>query len=186
MIYTIYMWFHFRSSILDFLRAPKLFSYLGESSGSVALVRLDNIAALNLLVGVGRPDDLAGLVVDNGKGGEAIALTELAAPAGGDGVPTAGDRATIGVRGSVALHNVVARGSSAGAGVDAEVPCAGSVLGVAGALHVLNGPLGTGGHHGNAGSRGGHDRRGEEAGSDEKLSELHGCGCVGYRRNRKV
>lgn len=179
------MGFH-APSVLKILLAPRLVSHLRESSGSVALVRLDNLAALNLLVRVGRPDDLASLVVDNRKGGEASTLTELAAPAGGNGVSTAGDRATVGVGGSGGLHDVVASGSATGAGVDTEVPGAGSVLGVAGALHVLNGPLGTGGHHGNAGSRGGHDGGGEEASSEEKLRELHDCDFVGYRGNRKV
>lgn len=55
--------------------------HLRESVGRVALVRLDNIAALDLLVGVSRVGDLAALVVDHGQGGEAIAGTELTAPA---------------------------------------------------------------------------------------------------------
>lgn len=125
-----------------------MFMDLRESSRSVALVRLDNLATGKLLVGVSRPDDLASLVVDNGEGSEAVALTELTAPAGGDGVSTAVGGTTVGVGGSVALHDVGALSGSAGAGVDAEVPGAGGVFGVANTLGVLNSPLGTGSHHG--------------------------------------
>jgi len=66
-----------------------IFSHLWESSRGVGLVGFDDLSVSELLVGVSGPDDLAGLVIDNGEGGEAIALTKLAAPARGDGISTA-------------------------------------------------------------------------------------------------
>lgn len=134
---------------------PSCQLHLREGSGGVALVGLDNLATGKLLVGVCGPDDLASLVVDNGEGGEAVALAELATPAGGHGVSTAVLGTAVGVGGSLALHDVGALGSSAGAGVDAEVPGARGVCSVADTLGVLDSPLGTGGHHGLAiGGRG--------------------------------
>ena len=53
---------------------------------SVLLVRLDDLTAAELLVGVGRVDDLLAVVVDNSQSGEALALAELAGPASADGV----------------------------------------------------------------------------------------------------
>lgn len=151
-------------------------SHLGESSGSVGLVGLDDLSASKLVVGVGGPDNLAGVAVDNGQSGEAIARAELAAPAGGDGVVAAGGRATVCLGGVVGLHDIGARSSGGSADLDAESPGALGVTGVAGALHVLDGPLGTVRHHGLAGSRGSHDGRGgEEGGRKDNLSDLHDC-----------
>lgn len=131
-----------------------------ESSRGVALVRLDNLTTSNLLIGIGRPDNLA-ISVDNREGGETIVRAELAAPAGGDGVFTAGDGATVGLGGRAALHDVGAGSGIAGAGVDAESPGAGGVFIVADTLSVLEGPLGAIGHHGLSRSvRGGGEGRG--------------------------
>lgn len=161
--------------IYSVLLSPYVQKHLRESSRSVALVRLDNLATGKLLVGVSGPDDLASVVVDNGEGSEAVALAELAAPAGGDGVSAAVGGTAVGVGGSVSLHDVGALSGSTGAGVDAEVPGAGGVFGVADTLGVLDSPLGTGGHHGLAiGGGSGEGRGGEEAGSEEELGELHG------------
>lgn len=52
-----------------------------ESGGSVALVRLDDVSVRKLVVAVGRPDNLTGLIVGNGQGSEAVGRIELAAPA---------------------------------------------------------------------------------------------------------
>lgn len=53
---------------------------------SVLLVRLDDLTTAELLVGVGRVDDLLAVVVDDRQSGEALALAELAGPASADGV----------------------------------------------------------------------------------------------------
>lgn len=145
-----------------------------QSSGSISLVRLDNLATIELLVGVSGPDDLAGLVVDNGEGGEASVGAELAAPAGGDGVVAAVGGTTVSLGGGLGLDDVGAGLGSSGADLDAEVPGAGSIGGVASALHIADGPLRAGGHHGLAGlGRGGHDSRGGDEGGEENLSDLH-------------
>lgn len=152
---------------------PLLAFHLGQSSRSVALVRLDNLAASNLLISISRPDDLTGLIVDNREGGEAIALTELAAPARGDGVMAAVDGTTVGLGGRAALHDIGAGSGITGAGVDAKGPGAGGVCGVTDTLGVLDGPLGAGSHHGLAGGGSSKGRGGQEAGSEEELGELH-------------
>lgn len=148
-----------------------------ESSRGVALVRLDNLTTSNLLIGIGRPDNLASLV-DNREGSETILRAELVAPAGGDGVSTAGDGATVGLGGRAPLHNVGAGSDIAGAGVNAESPGAGGVFVVADTLGVLEGPLGAVGHHRLSGSvrRGSEGRGGQEASSKEELGELHDDG----------
>lgn len=146
--------------------------HLRESNRSVALVRLDNLALLHLLVGVRRPDNLTSFV-DHREGGEAIALSELTTPARGDGIISTVGGTTIGLRGSVSLHDVGASGGITGAGVDAKGPSAGGVFGVADTLGVLKGPLGAGGHHG-LGRGGGSEGRSTEARGEEKLGELHG------------
>lgn len=155
---------------------------LREGSGRVSLVRLDDIAAVELLIGVSGPDDLARVVVDNGEGGEAISRTELAAPAGGDGVDTAGRGATVTLGSRGALNDVSAGLGGTGANLDAEVPGAGGVGTVADALEVADGPLGAGGHHVLAGlGRGGHDRGSGDEGGEKDLSDLHFGGCfVGW------
>jgi hypothetical protein len=156
--------------------AHRLFilTHLRESSRSVALIRLNNGTAGNLLIGVRRPDDLASIVVDNRQGSEAVTLAELAAPAGGNGVSAAGDGATVGVGGRASLHDVGAGSGSAGTRVDTEGPGAGGVGVVADTLGVLDGPLGAGSHHGLAfGDGGSEGRRGEEAGCEEDVGELH-------------
>lgn len=148
-----------------------------ESSRGVALIRLDNHTASKLLVGIGRPDNLASLI-DNGESSEAILLAELAAPAGGDGIFAAGGGATVGPGGRGTLHDVGAGSGITGAGVDAKSPGAGGVFGVADTLGVLESPLGGVGHHGlGRGVGGGSEGRGgKEAGSEEELSELHDNG----------
>ncbi len=77
----------------------------------VALIRSHRRTRGKLVVGVRRVDDQSGRVVDDGEGGEAVAGTELAAPAGGDGVHTTrgaslrclvGGSGALGVRGKCA------------------------------------------------------------------------------------
>lgn len=132
--------------------------HLRESSRSVSLIRLNNLATIKLLIGISGPNNLARLVVDNRKGSEAIIRAELSAPARGDGVGAAVGRAAVGLGGISGLHDVGARGGSSGADLDAKGPGAGGVGGVADALHVADGPLGAGDHHGLAGlGRSGHD-----------------------------
>lgn len=148
-----------------------------ESSRGVALIRLDNHTTSKLLVSVGRPDNLAS-PVDNRESSEAISLTELAAPAGGDSVCAAGGGATVGTGGRAAINDVGAGSGIAGAGVDAESPSARGIFGVADTLGVLDSPLGGVGHHGLGRGVGGDSegRGGEEASSKEELSELHDGG----------
>jgi hypothetical protein len=153
--------------------------HLGESLGRVALVGSDDLAAGELGVGVGRVDDELALVVDDGEGGEALAGAELAAPAGGNGVVAALERAAVGGGGVLGLDGVGARDAlgGAGAGLDAEEPVALGVGGVAVAAEALDGPLGSGGHHGDGlNLRGGSSEGagGREDGSDD--GELHVCG----------
>lgn len=99
---------------------------LGKSSRGVGLVRLDNLTTSQLLVGVGRVDDLL-LATNNRQSGEALVGAELAAPAGGDGESAALGRATVGLGSTLALDNVLASSGSAAAGVDLEVPGASGV-----------------------------------------------------------
>lgn len=160
--------------------------HLRESSGSVSLVGLDSLAASELLVGVGGPDNLLLAVADNREGGEAVALAELATPAGGDGEVAALGGPAVGARGLGgglgALDDVGAAGGSAGAGVDLEVPGAGLVGGVTLAVEALEGPLGALGHHGDGlASRGGsrEDGGGREDGGEESGGELHVGGLLG-------
>lgn len=163
----------------------KLFSQLGgEISGSVALVRLDDLPARELLVGVGGPDNPTGLVVDNGQGGEAVARTELAAPARSDGEDAAVRRTSVRARGVRGLHNIGTMGRSVRTDLDAEGPGAFGLGVVADALHVPHSPIRSGSHHGHAvvsGGGGGKDRRGSEERGQKKLSDLHACGSVDYR-----
>lgn len=152
---------------------------LRESSRGVLLVRLDSLATSELLVGVGGPDNLAALVVDDGEGGEAVAGAKLTAPARGDGVTAALAGTAVGLGGTLGLDDVLAGGGLAGARVDAKVPGALGVGLVAGALEALDGPLGGGGHHGDGlggglGSGSSEDAGGGEEGGDD--GELHGCG----------
>lgn len=154
---------------------------LRESLGGVLLVGLDGLATGELLVGVGGEDDLLGLVVDDGEGGEAVAGAKLAAPAGGDGVVAAVGGAAAALGGLGALDGVLAGDGLAGARVDGEGPVTLGVGLVAGALEGLDGPLGGGGGHHvddlGGGLRGGSGEGagdGEESGGD---SELHVCGC---------
>jgi hypothetical protein len=71
-------------------RLPTQDSHIHGQAGSldldrsIALVGGDNLSSLDLLVGVGGPDDEPLLLVDNGESGEALVGTELAAPARGD------------------------------------------------------------------------------------------------------
>lgn len=160
-----------------------IYSHLRESSGGVSLVRLDDISSSELNVGVGGVDNLTSIVVDDREGGEAIAITELAAPAGGDGVVAASGRATVGLGGIGGIHDEGAGSSGGGSDLNAKGPGALAVGRVASALHVLDGPLSISGHHGDAGSRSGHDGRGgEEGGGKEDLGELHDCDVVVYWR----
>lgn len=153
---------------------PSRCANLRQSSGRVGLIGLDDLAAIKLLIGVSGPDNLASVVVDNGEGGEAVARAELAAPAGSDGVDTAGGGTTVGFGGLVALNDVCAGLGGPGANLDTEVPGAGGVGTVADTLEVADGPLGTGGHHVLASlGRGGHDRGGGDEGGEEDLSDLH-------------
>jgi hypothetical protein len=153
----------------------------GKSSldlgGGVLLVGGDGLAVFDLLVGVRRPDNELLLVIDNGKGGEAVAGAPGAVPARGDGVGAAGDGATGGLGGLLVLGGLDGELASSGLGavVDAKVPVARGVGGVAGALDALNGPLSVG-HHGDAGggSRSGEGTAGGEEGSDEEAGDLHG------------
>lgn len=135
-----------------------LVSQLGELRRSVALVRLDHFAALQLLVGVGRPDDLTGLVIDNGHSSESITRTELAAPARSDSKFAACRRSSVRVGGGIALHNIGTRSSSARTNLDAKGPGARSVDIVTDALQIHHSPLRAGGHHRHAVSRGGQNR----------------------------
>lgn len=163
-----------RRSYMYVLRA-----HLRKSGRGVALVRLDNLATLKLDIGVGRVDDLLKLVVDDREGGEALALTELATPARGDGVVTDGDRATVGVVGAdgTGLLNNVLNTLGGGTVDDAEVPGARNVVVAAGTLEVLDGPLAGGSHHGLGGlglrSGSSHDGGGGEEGGEEELGDLH-------------
>jgi hypothetical protein len=149
---------------------------LRESLDGVALVRLDDLVAFELSVGVSGPGDLLLALVDDREGGEA--LGELAAPSRGDGV-----RAALGARvgdaaggGVASLDNgEVAAVLASGAGVDNKGPGAASVGGVADALHVLNGP-GSLGRHGldlGGGSRSGDGAAGHEGGENGDDGELH-------------
>ena len=150
------------------------YPHLRESSRSISLIRFDNLSSINLLIGVGGPDDLTRLVVDNGESGEAGVRAELTTPAGGDGVVTAVGGTTVALGGSIALDDVGAGLGGSGTDLDAEVPGAGGVVLVADAFKVADCPLGAGGHHGLAGlSRGGDDGRGGEEGGQKDLSDLH-------------
>lgn len=158
--------------------------YLRKVLRSVALVRRHNLATSNLLVGVSGPSDAAVLVVNHSQGGEAVAGTELPAPARGDGVvaKVLGGAVVLRGRGSSGpLGDEVDGGLGVDLGVDLEGPVALVVGAVADTLDALDGPLGdAGGHHGlfrGGGSRN-HGGGGEEGG-DDGLSELHvgGCGC---------
>lgn len=118
---------------------------LRQVLGSVALVGLNDLAAGQLLVGVGRVEDL--LAADNRKSLETRIRTELAAPGASDGEGSALNVLVSGVAGWVAGDLVGA--SSWGAavvGVDGEAVVASAVG--AGTLEVLHGPGGAGGHHG--------------------------------------
>jgi hypothetical protein len=92
----------------------------------VALIRLHDLAGIQLLVGVGWVDDELLGVVDDRERGEAIASTELTRPASANRVTTADIAGRIGLarRGTFDLE----RASSCwcGVGVDGETPCAGS------------------------------------------------------------
>lgn len=146
---------------------------LGEGSRGVGLVRLDDLTTSKLLVGVGGVDDLL-LAADDGDGGEALVGAELAAPARGDGEGAALGGTAVGLRGLLALDDVLARGGGAGAGADLEVPGASGVSLVADAVEALDSPLGSGGHHRDgAGGGGGHGARGGGENGDEGGGELH-------------
>lgn len=154
---------------------------LGKVGRSVLLVGGNDLAGLDLLVGVGGPDNQLLGLVDNGQSGEALVGAELAAPAGGDGVGTALGRATVALRSLGALDGKSAGGrlGAGDASVDTEGPVALGVGGVADTLEVLDGPLRDGGHHGDAArgrSRGGEGAVGSEESSDEDVGELHVCG----------
>ncbi|KAI6754564.1 hypothetical protein HG530_012316 [Fusarium avenaceum] len=118
-------------------------------------------------------DDLL-LAADNREGGEAGVGAELATPAGGDGEGAALGRAAVGLGGTLGLDNVLAGGGGTAAGVDTEVPGAGGVGLVADAVEALDGPLGSGGHHGDGvGSGRSSDSAGGGDESNESGGELH-------------
>lgn len=154
---------------------PFWMNRLRELGGSVALVGLDDDGTSDLLVGVGGPDDEPLLLVNDGEGGEALVLAELVAPAGGDGVGAAGGRAAGSLGGGLGtlLDLELARSDGAGANVNAELPGAEAVVGVAPALSLADGPLGRGGHHGDGVSGSGGGTRDGEGGSSEDGGELH-------------
>ena len=147
-------------------------NHLREVLWCVALIRGDDLAIHELLVGIGRVDD--GLAIDNGQGLEAVVGSELAAPVAADGVGPAllvvvgdtGRRVTDG--------GVGAGGCGRGVGVNGEGVLAGGVGGVASADEGLDGPLRSGcGHHGFLdGGRCGHGRESGH-GCDENGLELH-------------
>lgn len=124
------------------------------------------------------------LVVDHGKGGEAVAHAELAAPARGNGVVAESLGEAVVARGA---HVAVAQGDEVdwsfgeALGVDGEVDGALVVLGVAVADDALEGGFGDirRGHHGHLHGGGGanHGGGGEEGGNDD-LREMHGGGCI--------
>lgn len=98
---------------------------LWQAGRGVALVGRDNLATLDLDVGVGGPDNELLRVVDNGKSGETVTRAKLTAPAGCDRVRSASDRASGGLRGLFGrLDNVFARCGSGEMGVDSEGPSA--------------------------------------------------------------
>lgn len=118
------------------------------------------------------------LVVDDGKGGEAVARAELAAPARGDGVvaKVLGAAVALGGGGAPGVPDDKVDGRlGVDLGVDGKLPVALGVVLVAPAVGALDGPLGDAlGQHGLFG-RGGsrsHGGGGEEGGHDG-LGELH-------------
>lgn len=117
---------YYRSSPTRLSINHKTINRLRKRSRGVLLVRLDNLAASELLVGVAGVDDLL-LAADNRKSGEAVVRAELTAPAGGDGEGAALGRAAVGLGGGLALDDVLAGGGGAAAGVDLEVPGAGGI-----------------------------------------------------------
>lgn len=121
-------------------------SLVGKVGRGIRLIRLNNLSSLDLLIGISRPDNLS-LGRNNRESGESISGAELAAPARGDGVVAALDGAAVALRGLAALDDELAGGGSALVGVDLEVPGAGAVVLGTAALHALDGPLGSGGHH---------------------------------------
>lgn len=153
-------------------------SLLGKAGRSIGLVGLNDLAISELLVGIGRVDNLL-LVVDNAKGGESVAWTELARPARLDRVDTTLDGAAVGLGGTLGFDNVLAGGGGAVHGVNLEVPGAGGVGLVTDAAEALDGPLRRGSHHGDAigGANGrSSEGAGREGGGDESERELHGDG----------
>ena len=158
---------------------------LGDGDGSVALVGLDGLAALDLLVGVAAPDDEPLGVVDDGEDGEALVGAELAAPAGGDGEVAALLGGAVGLRGGAALLGVdgelaPGRLDVLGVGVDVELEDAAGVVALAVALEALDRPLGGVGHHrlgvGLGGAAGGEGGGRGGGGEGEEAGQLHVCG----------
>lgn len=132
--------------------------------------------------GVSWVDDLLLGIVDNSEGSETVAGAELARPAGADGEATANVAGGVGLGCGRALDLECAGNRGDGVLVDLERPGADAVA--AGALHALDGPLGSGfDHHVDGGiladfkswggEGGGGKGRGEEG-------ELHVDGGVGW------
>lgn len=63
------------------IRSSQTVRELRKVGRCVALIGGHGLSACKLFVGVGRPNDLPSLLVDNGESGEAVAGTKLAAPA---------------------------------------------------------------------------------------------------------
>jgi len=145
---------------------------LRQVLGSVALVRLNNLSASQLLVGVGRVKDL--LVANNGESLETLASAELTAPGAADGEGTALD-VLVGLGAGWVAGDLVGAGGGGGAvvGVDGEAVVAGAVG--AGTLEVLHGPGGAGCHHGDigSGSWGGESATSGGQDGEEGGGELH-------------
>lgn len=157
--------------------------HLGQSLGSVALVGLDGLAVDELLVRVGRVDDL--LLVRDGQSREAVALAELAAPAGADGVDAAGHAVVRGAAGGLAVDVVRALlHGGAVVAVDAERDMAGGVALVAVAGEVGDGPLRGDGRHElglEVVDGSGDDGGGSGESAEEEGGELHfDGGVVGF------
>lgn len=154
--------------------AKDLHRLVGKVGRGIRLIRLNNLSALDLLVGISGPDNLS-LGRNNRKSSESVSRAELAAPARGDGEVTALDWSSVALRRLAALDDVLAAGGGTLVGVDLEVPGAGAVVLGAASLHVLNGPLGAGGHHVDGGSWGSGDAGGQD-GSETGERELHDDG----------
>lgn len=130
----------------------------------------DMLAVGDLGVSEGEEADDIVVVALGSKGGEAVAVAELAAPARGDALVDAAVRGAA--RGAVGALAVVGVGDKGAAGlvahvvVDGEAPGAAGVVASAGAAGVADGPVGVAL---DSGGRGG----GGQDGSNEGLGEEH-------------